>query len=49
MREDFAEYTQCTSCKQALLYCDCNCPYCGKRKECNCELRPLDRNSNFYE
>jgi len=41
LKEDFAEYTKCLSCKQALLYCDCNCPFCGKREECECEMMPL--------
>lgn len=41
MRDDFAEYTKCTSCQQALIYCDCNCPFCGKREECDCETAPL--------
>ena len=41
MKDDFAEYTMCRTCQQALLYCDCNCPYCGKRDECECEMSPL--------
>ena len=41
MREDFAEYTQCPTCQTSLLECDCNCPRCGKREECKCELSPL--------
>ncbi|KFM21198.1 hypothetical protein AAA799B03_01272 [Marine Group I thaumarchaeote SCGC AAA799-B03] len=41
MNEDFAEYTKCTTCGVALLYCDCNCPYCGKREECECEIGAL--------
>ena len=41
MREDFAEYTKCTTCEIALLNCDCNCPYCGKREECECEISVL--------
>ena len=42
MNEDFAEYTKCISCNQALLYCNCDCPYCGKRDECKCELNPIN-------
>lgn len=41
MRDDFAEYTECPECKQPLLNCDCTCPYCGKKDECDCELMPL--------
>jgi len=41
LKEDFAEFTKCISCNQSLLYCDCNCPYCGRREECQCELRPI--------
>ena len=41
LREDYAEYTKCTVCQSSLLLCDCNCPKCGKRKNCNCELMPL--------
>ena len=41
MDEAFAEYTKCPSCNQALIFCDCNCPYCGKREECECEMAPL--------
>ncbi len=41
LKEDFVEYTKCESCQQALLYCDCNCPFCGKREECECEMRAL--------
>jgi len=43
LREDFAEYTQCPECKVPLLNCDCNCPRCGKREECNCQLQPIIR------
>jgi hypothetical protein len=39
MKEDFAEYTKCTSCNTSLLLCDCNCPKCGKREDCNCDLK----------
>jgi hypothetical protein len=41
MNDDFAEYTKCRTCGVALIYCDCNCPYCGKREECNCEISPI--------
>ena len=41
MRDDFAEYTKCEPCNKALIYCDCNCPYCGKRDKCNCEMMQL--------
>ena len=41
LNEDFAEYTECVSCQQALIYCDCNCPYCGKREKCECEMRQI--------
>ncbi|MDH5417350.1 MAG: hypothetical protein OEW86_05085 [Nitrosopumilus sp.] len=41
MRDDFAEYTQCSQCMAPLLNCDCNCPRCGKREACKCELNPL--------
>lgn len=41
MRDDFAEYTKCEPCSKALIYCDCNCPYCGKRDKCNCEMMQL--------
>jgi len=41
MNEDFAEYTKCKKCNSALIYCDCNCHFCGNRKECHCELHPL--------
>ena len=41
MKEDFAEYRECKSCQRALIYCNCNCPFCGKREECKCELAPL--------
>ena len=41
MREDFAEYTKCVGCNASLLLCDCNCPKCGKREECKCELEPI--------
>ncbi len=41
MNEDFAEYTECKSCQQALIYCGCNCPFCGKREEYECETVPL--------
>jgi len=38
MREDFAEYTRCDGCNTSLLLCDCNCPKCGKRENCQCNL-----------
>ncbi len=41
MNEDFAEYTKCVTCSKALINCDCNCPYCGNREDCNCKLHPL--------
>ncbi len=41
MNDDFAEYTKCRMCSVALLYCNCNCPYCGKREKCNCEMSPI--------
>ena len=41
MREDFAEYTKCNGCDASLLLCLCNCPKCGKRKDCKCELKPI--------
>ncbi|MEK0359640.1 MAG: hypothetical protein QQN53_02570 [Nitrosopumilus sp.] len=46
MREDFAEYTKCVSCQQALIYSDCNCPFCGKREECECEMMSLSEYPN---
>ena len=46
MKEDFAEYTKCESCQQALIYCDCNCLFCGKREKCDCELKPLSISPN---
>jgi hypothetical protein len=39
MREDFAEYTKCNGCDASLLLCDCNCPKCGKRNNCECNLK----------
>lgn len=41
MREDFAEYTKCIGCSAALITCDCNCPKCGKREKCTCQLRRI--------
>lgn len=41
MREDYAEYTKCTGCNASLLLCYCNCPKCGKREDCKCELMPI--------
>lgn len=41
MKEDYAEYTQCVGCESSLLLCDCNCPKCGKREDCTCELKPI--------
>ena len=41
MKEDYAEYTQCVGCESSLLLCDCNCPKCGKREDCVCELKPI--------
>ncbi len=41
MREDFAEYTRCDGCNASLLLCDCNCPKCGKRANCECNLKPI--------
>ncbi|HJM25705.1 MAG TPA: hypothetical protein QF686_04200 [Nitrosopumilus sp.] len=41
MNEDFAEFTKCQSCDESLILCDCNCPYCGKREECKCEMSEL--------
>ncbi|MEK0341850.1 MAG: hypothetical protein QQN40_07120 [Nitrosopumilus sp.] len=41
MRDDYAEYTECPTCKIPLLDCDCNCPRCGKRDECQCKLSSL--------
>ena len=38
MREDYAEYTMCVGCNASLLLCDCNCPKCGKKENCKCEL-----------
>jgi len=48
LREDFAEYTKCVSCNAPLLQCDCNCPKCGNRDGCKCELMPIHRNSLDY-
>ena len=39
LREDFAEYTKCNGCDTSLLLCDCNCPKCGKRNNCECNLK----------
>ena len=41
MREDYGEYTKCIVCDSSLLECDCNCPKCGKREDCQCSLRPI--------
>jgi len=41
MNEDFAEYTKCIECNVSLLLCDCNCPKCGKRENCICNLNPI--------
>ena len=41
MKEDFAEYTKCVGCSTSLLLCDCNCPKCGKRENCECSLKPI--------
>ena len=41
LKDDFAEYTKCGTCQQALMNCDCNCPFCGSREECECELSPI--------
>jgi len=41
MREDFAEYTKCVGCSSSLLLCDCNCPKCGKRERCQCNLKQI--------
>ncbi len=41
MKEDYAEYTKCIGCNASLLKCDCNCPKCGKRENCRCNLRPI--------
>ncbi len=41
MREDFAEYTKCIGCDIALINCDCNCPKCGKRNKCECNLKRI--------
>jgi len=41
MNDDFAEYTKCITCGVALINCDCNCPYCGKRSECTCLLNEI--------
>ena len=41
LKADFAEYTECKSCQQALMYCECNCSKCGNREECECELSTL--------
>jgi len=38
MKEDFAEYTKCLECDTSLLLCYCNCPKCGKRDDCKCNL-----------
>jgi hypothetical protein len=38
MNEDYAEYTKCIECNGSLLLCDCNCPKCGKREYCMCNL-----------
>ena len=44
MKEDFAEYTKCVRCNASLLLCYCNCPKCGKRKDCRCTLIPIKQN-----
>lgn len=41
MREDFAEYTKYNGCGTSLLECLCNCPKCGKREDCTCELKSI--------
>lgn len=43
IKEDFAEYTKCPTCNNALINCGCACPYCGKRDKCKCELMPIRR------
>ena len=48
MREDFAEYTKCIECNTPLLLCYCNCPKCGKREDCRCNLLPIKRNELDY-
>ena len=47
MREDFAEYTKCTGCNASLLLCYCNCPKCGKREGCKCELNPINHDLGY--
>jgi hypothetical protein len=41
MNEDFAEYTKCIECNVSLLFCECNCPKCGKRENCVCNLNSI--------
>lgn len=48
MREDYAEYTKCIMCGTSLLLCYCNCPKCGKRDGCNCNLRSIKYNDLGY-
>ncbi len=36
IREDFVEYAKCNA---SLILCDCNCPKCGKRNNCDCDLK----------
>lgn len=42
MKDDFAEYTKCITCNTSLLLCECNCPRCGKRENCHCNLKPIN-------
>ena len=48
MYEDYAEYTKCMGCQVSLLLCDCNCPKCGKRENCKCELMRIYRDPYDY-
>ena len=36
MGKDFVEYAKCNA---SLILCDCNCPKCGKRNNCDCDLK----------
>ena len=47
MKADFEEYTECKSCQQALMYCDCNCPIVEKEKHVNVKLCHSQLDSNF--
>lgn len=41
MKQNSEKYNSCTKCSQISFSCGCDCAFCGKKEECDCESLPV--------